>query len=220
MQSTPVSAAALLIACALALPSAMRAGSQPGESAAPGPSIAFFPSPGRADAEGPFTLKILSYRYNCGTEYSHAAFRRDGDVLDFRFVAKENPAAVCPANIAPYGPSFEMPALPAGRYHLAATALHPCLVAPQPCDVVEKREDAGVLTVGRSDSGWFVSPAAAPAKRDFTLRILSDRYGSCQTSFSHQNLVVQDGKMVATFVIETDPQRVCIQDVQIGRAHV
>jgi hypothetical protein len=214
MQSTPVSAAALIIACALALPSAMRAGSQPGESAAPGPTEAFFPSPNRVEAGQSFALRILSYRYNCGTEFSHASFTRDGDALDFRFVARENPAAVCPAVIAPFGPSFDMPALPEGRYHLTATALQPCLVAPQPCEIAEKREDAGVLTVGRPDSGWYVSPATVPANRDFTLRILSDRYGSCQTSFSHQNLVVQDGKMVATFVIETDLQRVCIHDVR------
>jgi hypothetical protein len=212
MQSTPVSAAALIIACALALPSAMRAGSGSAESAAQGPSEAFFPSPARAEAGKPFALGIMSFRYNCGTEFSHASFTRQGDALDFRFVARENPAAICPAVIAPYGPSFHLPALPAGRYRLTATALHPCLVAPQPCEIAEKREDAGILTVGRADSGWFISPASTPAKRAFTLRILSDRYGSCQTSFSHQDLAVQDGKIVATFVIETDTQRVCVLD--------
>lgn len=64
-----------------------------------------------------------------------------------------------------------------------------------------------------ADADWFVLPSAIAPDRDFELRILSDRYGNCHTRFTHGTLSVQDGKIMATFLVETDTSLVCVVDI-------
>jgi hypothetical protein len=66
----------------------------------------------------------------------------------------------------------------------------------------------------RAEAEWFASPVSAAAGKPFDLRILSDRYGNCQTKFEHKSLAVRDGRLVAAFVIVTDTAVVCITDIR------
>lgn len=199
---TPISLAALIIAVAIAYASGQT------------DRNALFIKPSRVDADKAFVLEVLSFRWNCGATYSHIESAAAAGRLDIRFAVTENPAAICPAIEKPYGPKVPVKALPAGRYDVWATPLLPCQVAPQPCEVPEKPERAGILTVGRqADADWFVSPAATAAGKAFDLRILNERYGNCQTSFDHESLAVRDGRIVASFVIRTDTTLVCIVDI-------
>lgn len=199
MRTTPVRANALLFALALAAGAA---------------EDAFFVNPSRVDAGKAFALEVLSYRYNCGTRFSDLSFSRDGARIAVRFVARENPAALCPAIEKPWGPKFDMPALAAGRYRVFATPLLPCQVGTPACEIPEREEDAGILTVGsQANADWFIQPSTVAPSRAFNLRILNDRYGNCQTSFTHVSHTVLDGKITANFVIVTDPSVICIVDI-------
>lgn len=202
MSSTPISLFALAIALALAYAS--------GQATHPDRD-AFFLDPSRWDANASFKLDLLSYRYDCGVTYSDHSVNRQGNRVDLRFVAHPKPDAACPLIDKPYGPSFPMPALPAGRYDVHATALAPCQVGNPVCLLPERTERVGILTIGRvADADWFIQPVSVPAGKAFDLRILSDRYGNCQTSFSHVSHSVADNRIRATFVTTTDTNVVCI----------
>lgn len=202
--STPVSIAALIIAVLVAY------------AAGQTDRNALFLAPTRVDADKAFDLEVLSFRWNCGAVYDHIGSQRGGGSrLDIAFLVTENPQAVCPAIEKAYGPKVPVKALPAGRYDVHATLLLPCQVLPQPCDAPLRQERVGILTVGRQEAAdWFASPAAAAAGRPFELRILSDRYGNCQTRFEHKSLAVRDGRIVASFVTQTDTGVVCVTDVR------
>lgn len=200
--STPISLAALIIAVLVAY-------------AAGQTDKAILLKPTRVDAGKAFDLEVLSLRWSCGATYTHVGSARSGGRLVASFLVTEDPAAICPAILRPYGPKVPVQALPAGRYDVHASLLMPCQVLPQPCDVPLRVERVGFLTVGPHETAeWFASPVAAPAGRPFDLRILSDRYGNCQTRFEHQSLAVRDGRVVASFVITTDTTLICAVDIR------
>lgn len=175
---------------------------------------ALFLQPSIAEAGAAFTLKIRSFRYDCGVTYANRAYSRTGNRIAVRYVPTEKKGAICPAIDAPYGPDFDAPALPAGRYEVYATPLAVCQVKEPPCDLAEREERVGILTVGKpEDADWFIRPSTVQAGKDFDLQILSEKYGNCHTSFTHTSLATQDNRIGATFVIETDPTIECIVDI-------
>lgn len=187
-------------------------------------------APGQgADARAPFTLKpdsaaaamsfdlqLLSYRFTCGTTYSHHAVKVEGRKATLSFLPTEHPEAVCPAVYVPYGPTFVMAPLAAGYYDVYARQLAPCMVDTVAiCAMEPVPEFAGVLAVGISGKrGWFLQPKQVPARQDFTLRLLNDAYGNCQTSFSREVIELRNGSLHASFVIEQHPERVCVTDIR------
>jgi hypothetical protein len=174
-----------------------------------------FLKPTRVDADKAFDLEVLSLRWSCGAAYSHITSARSGDRLNVRFLATENPQAVCPGVVQAYGPKVPVAALPAGRYDVHATLLLPCHVLPMPCDAPEQHERVGFLDVGKqAEADWFARPIAAAAGKPFELRILSDKYGNCHTSFDHKTLEIKDGRLVAAFVIKTDTTLICAMDLR------
>jgi hypothetical protein len=174
-----------------------------------------FLKPTRVDADKAFELEVLSLRWSCGATYSHITSARSGNRLNVRFLATENPQAVCPGVVQAYGPKVPVTPLPAGRYDVHATLLMPCQVLPMPCDAPEKHERVGFLNVGKqAEADWFARPIATAAAKPFELRILSDKYGNCHTSFDHKSLEVKDGRLVAAFVITTDTTLICAMDLR------
>jgi hypothetical protein len=157
-----------------------------------------------------FDLQLLSYRFNCATTYSHQSVKIEGKKLTLSFLATEHPEALCPAVYMPYGPTFVMAPLGAGYYdvYVVKRDCLPCAYEPMP-------EFAGVLSVGiTTRRGWFLQPGQVPPNQDFTLRLLNDAYGNCQTSFSREVIELRNGALHASFVIEQHPERVCITDIR------
>src|SRR5690349_11084092 len=118
-----------------------------------------------------FQLKVLSFRYGCNAVFSHQTVAVSKGRLDVAFVTQYTRIA-CPAVVQAYGPAFDVAALAAGRYDVYANDRAPCLVAPQPCEIPEHEEFAGVLTVDADGDAWFISPSRVRAQQSFTLSLL------------------------------------------------
>jgi hypothetical protein len=173
-------------------------------------------NPDSVKANQAFDLQLLSYRFNCGTTYSHQSIKIEGKKVTLSFLPTEHPEALCPAVYMPYGPTFAMAPLAAGYYDVYARKLESCMVGPGPiCAMEPVPEFAGVLSAGvTTRRGWFLQPAHVPPEQDFTLRLLNDAYGNCQTSFSREVIEFRNGAFHASFVIEQHPERVCVTDIR------
>jgi hypothetical protein len=176
----------------------------------------YFLSPDSVKAHQAFDLQLLSYRFNCATTYSHKSMQVEGNKATLSFLATEHPEALCPAVYMPYGPTFAMAPLAPGYYDVYARQLTRCTVDTAAlCAREAAPRFAGVLSVGVTNrKGWFLHPKQVPPKQDFTLRLLNDAYGNCQTSFSHEVIELRNGAFYASFVIERHPDRVCVTDIR------
>jgi hypothetical protein len=172
--------------------------------------------PDSVAAQSAFDLHLLSYRFTCGTTYSHQSAKIEGKKVTLSFLPTERPEAICPAVYMPYGPTFTMTPLAAGYYDVYARQLTPCMVDTVAiCAMEPVPEFAGVLSVGVTGRrGWFLQPKQVPADQAFTMRLLNDAYGNCQTSFSHEALEQQGGAFYASFVVEQHPENVCVTDIR------
>jgi hypothetical protein len=173
-------------------------------------------NPDSAAAGKSFDLQLLSYRFNCATTYSHKSVKVEGKKATLSFLPTEHPEAFCPAVYMPYGPAFAMAPLAAGYYDVYARKLAPCMTdSVAACEMEPVPEFAGVLSVGiTTRRGWFLQPGQVPPNQDFTLRLLNDAYGNCQTSFSREVIELRNGALHASFVIEQHPERVCVTDIR------
>ena len=173
-------------------------------------------SPYSVQAGVSFDLSLRSFRFNCGTQYSHQSIAIDTalDRITLSFLPAHNPNATCPAVVVPYGPTFALNALPAGAYSVYARALSSCMVGEgAQCAMEPVPEFAGTLTVGRGAS-WILTPSQVPPEHAFTLRLLSQSYGNCNTSFSGESLDLVNGALYASFDVIQHPERVCIADIR------
>ena len=173
----------------------------------------FFLSPSGAEAAKPFKLSVLSYRYGCDAVFSHHEIVVGKSRIDLAFVTERTKGIMCPAVAAAFGPDFNMQALAAGRYEVWANDRAPCLVAPQPCEIAERPESAGVLTVGADGKGWFLRPNQVKAGTAFQMQLLDEQYGNCNTSFTHTALEFRNGSIYASYLIESHPEKLCLTDI-------
>jgi hypothetical protein len=176
-------------------------------------------SPDSVAAGESFDLHLLSYRFTCGTTYSHQSVSLEGDKVVLSFLATDHPEAICPAVYMPYGPTFKMAAMTKGYYNVYARRLAPCMVSSDSTDPVCMMEPvpefAGMLTVGITEPrGWFLRPKEVPAEEAFTMHLLNYAYGNCNTSFTREVLEKRDGAFYVSFVIENHPEHVCVTDIR------
>ncbi|MDQ3000377.1 MAG: hypothetical protein M3Y08_03815 [Fibrobacterota bacterium] len=173
------------------------------------PAYTITPITMEADME--FNLSLLSYDFNCGTTFDNLATSVVGNVITLSFLDHPNPTAVCPAIYRPYGPTFKMAALKPGTYTVKAYRHPDCL----PCKRLGVTADAGTLTItaGVATKDWFLKTEEVQAGKPFTLQLLNQAYGNCQTSFSNKSIITSDNRIMATFLVENHPERVCIMDI-------
>ena len=105
-----------------------------------------------------FTLDLLSYQFNCGTTYDMLASSVTGNTIALTFLDHENPLTACPAIYKPYGPSYKMTGLPAGKYDVKVYHLPACAAQHCPFAAITP-EDAGILTVTDSTQRKGISTA-------------------------------------------------------------
>ena len=86
---------------------------QPGDGL---PLIDWVLTPGTATADQAFGLSVLSYRYSCAHTYANQSVVVNEGRIDLSFTSAVRPEILCPAIYKPYGPTFRMPALKAGKY--------------------------------------------------------------------------------------------------------
>ena len=168
--------------------------------------------PTSAPAGQDFDLSLLSYQFNCGTVFDNLSAVAQGDELTLTFLDHEKAGVVCPAVYKPYGPAFRIGALKAGAYKVKAYRLPAC----HPCKMMGETTDVGTLTIteGSDRNGWFLKQRQVLAGKPFTLQLLNNAYGNCQTSFSHKSISASGGVITASFLTETRPDIVCVTDIR------
>lgn len=169
-------------------------------------------NPASAPAGQDFELSLLSYQFNCGTTFDNLSVGVSGSEIILNFLDHERKDIVCPAIYKPYGPTFKIGALKAGSYKVRAYRLPAC----HPCEMMGQTTDVGTLTItgGEVRNGWYLKQREVLAGKPFTLHLLNEAYGNCQTTFSHKSISATGGIITASFLAETDPNVVCIQDVR------
>jgi hypothetical protein len=203
------------------------------------PALSVTPNPAPADQA--FSLYLQGTAYGCYTAFSRESVTVSGDRIDLRYTAQTllvpqggAPGAVCPmtpgagsAASAPDAgappsslpaavPVFSMPALKAGSYAVWATEVPACRYDKPACAIAEVSRSAGTLEVrsGTARTDWYLKERSVPDNRPFTMQLLRDDIGNCQTSFSHDTAVVISGSIYASFVMESHPERVCVMDIR------
>ena len=167
------------------------------------PGYAFNPVSARAGQA--FSLHLLSYLFTCGTTYDSVSAAVQAGAITLTFLDHPNPAALCPAIYAPYGPVFRIPALTAGRYSVKVQRLPESTVV-----------DAGILAITDKapHNGWYLKEKTVPADQAFSMQLLRDDIGNCQTTFAEQRITVSARSVAVFFVMERHPERICIQDLR------
>ncbi len=161
-----------------------------------------------------FNLNLLSYQFNCAVTYDMLATAVNGNNISLTFLDHEAPVgSICPAIYMPYGPKFNMAALKAGTYTVTAYRLPAC--AAQGCKIAPTPGDAGTLVVEdvTTKTGWFLKNNQVPGNSAFSMQVLNNQFGNCQTSFSNQTVSVMNGAIYTRFFPVVDPNRVCIVNI-------
>jgi hypothetical protein len=168
--------------------------------------------PTTAAANKDFELSLLSYSFNCGTEFFYQSVAMNGNEITLTFLDKQKMDIACPAIYKPYGPTYKMPALKAGEYKVKAYRMPACY----PCKLLGETTDAGVLTIKGTDpvtrKGWYLKEHQVLAEKPFTLQLLNQDYGNCGIDFTHKSISTAGGSIQASFLVEKKPV-VCIQDL-------
>ncbi|MDB5103801.1 MAG: hypothetical protein JWP91_1490 [Fibrobacteres bacterium] len=111
-------------------------------------------------------------------------------------------------------PAFAMPALKAGAYEVWATQVYACQFTQPACLVKSQPQYAGTLKTGAATrEGWFLKNEETLADKAFPMQLLNNLYGNCQTTFTHLTHAEAAGNISVSFVVETDKNRVCVQDI-------
>jgi hypothetical protein len=176
--------------------------------------ITYSINPTKTAALKDFTLDLLSYQFNCAITYDMLSTSVNGNDISLTFLDHEAPPlSICPAIYKPYGPTFKMAALKAGTYTVTAYRLPAC--APQGCKMAPTPGDAGTLVVedATTKTGWFLKNDQVTANSAFSMQVLNNQYGNCQTSFSNQSVSIANGEIHTRFYPATDPTRICIVNI-------
>lgn len=177
-------------------------------------AITYSINPTKTAALKDFTLDLLSYQFNCAVTYDMLSTSVNGNNISLTFLDHEAPPlSICPAIYKPYGPTFKMAALKAGTYTVTAYRLPAC--APQGCKMAPTPGDAGTLVVedATTKTGWFLKNDQVTANSAFSMQVLNNQYGNCQTSFSNQSVSIANGEIHTRFYPATDPTRICIVNI-------
>ncbi len=172
-------------------------------------------NPTKTAADKAFTLDLLTYQFNCGTTYDMLSASVNGNAISLTFLDHDAPAGtVCPLIYRQYGPTFSLPGLHSGIYTVKAFRLPACAAQHCPFAAIPG-VDAGTLMVGTAAdrAGWFLKDKEVAPGKSFSLQLLNNKYGNCQTSFSHASVNLQNGEIWSTFLIENYPERLCIMDI-------
>jgi hypothetical protein len=177
--------------------------------------IAYVINPTEVGADKDFVLKLLSPDFGCNIDYLRTASRVQDGKITLTFLDKPNPLVKCAPQEKMYGPEYKLPGLKAGTYEVWAERLPACV--EQGCKILAVSEPVGKLTVKAGDllrKGWFLKQREVKAGAAFTLNVVNNDYGNCNTGFDHTGLVVQDNALSVSFVIVNYPERVCVMDLR------
>lgn len=177
--------------------------------------ITYYLNPASVQAGTDFTLELLSPQFTCNLEYLRTSSSVQDNKITLTFLDKPNPLVRCVPEREFYGPAYKLRGLQAGTYEVWAERLPACV--EEDCKVLPVPVLAGKLVVNpepKVRKGWFLKSREAKASAPFNLQVVNHDYGNCNTSFEHASLVVRDGKIDISFVIEDHPERVCVQDLR------
>jgi hypothetical protein len=166
--------------------------------------MSYMLNPAAAPAGQAFALQLLSYGFSCATAFDKLSAAVTDSVITLAFSDQELPKG-CMDAFNPYGPTFHMPAMKAGAYKVKVNRLQLNAIV-----------DAGILLVtGSSDhKSWYLKQRSVAAEKAFSMQLLRDDIGNCQTSFTQDTASVVSGGIYASFVMESHPERVCVMDLR------
>lgn len=177
--------------------------------------ITYVIDPAQVEADQEFTLKLLSPDFGCNIDYFRTASRVQDGKITLTFLDKANPLVRCAPLQKMYGPEYKLPGLKAGIYEVWAERLPACV--EQGCKVLPVPEPVAKLEVKPiivTRKGWFLKQKEVKSGAPFTLNVVNNDYGNCNTSFDHTSLVVQDNAINVSFVVVNTPDRVCLMDLR------
>jgi hypothetical protein len=158
-------------------------------------------APATAKAGQGFNLRLVSNGFDCATAFSSVRATVTADAIRLSFLPQELPKG-CGDTSHTYGVSFAIPALPAGSYQVWVDRLDR-----------DAAVDAGTL-IATEPTEWYLKQRDVAANLPFTMQLLRNDIGNCQTSFSHDTAYVRGSSIYATFVMESHPERVCAKDLR------
>ncbi len=172
-------------------------------------------SPSTASAGAAFTLSLLSYQLSCAHVYSNKSVQVIGSNIYITYHAAASLDVMCPYIYKPYGPSFSMEALSAGTYKVYVSKLADCMVGNPVCDMVIMPQLAGSIKITATPvtPKWYIEPGQVKAQTDFTLKLLSNEIGNCQTSFTNISHSIQGSEIFLNFVQVNNPEIVCFANI-------
>jgi hypothetical protein len=126
----------LVLGLLISIPLSSCQSSAPSLDNTPQDSIGFI-QPTQTTAAKAFTLQLLNNAYDsCNTTFTHTSFSVNQNTLSLSFVLENHVDSTCVADVRPYGPSYALPALAAGKYAVYASQQAACEYTNPMCDIV------------------------------------------------------------------------------------
>jgi hypothetical protein len=167
--------------------------------------------PRTAAANRSFDLFLTNKNFTCGNTYSDMSVSVQGWQVYLTYTNRPNPAALCPAVIADYGPTFKVPAMAKGTYQVMAAAMPYCGKGT-PCPLIEIAPQlAGALEIGApSDRKAWTEPGLTLAGAVFRLELHGPF--TCNDDILNKQVEVKDGKILLRYDMGRN-KRMCLDTV-------
>lgn len=167
-------------------------------------------SPGQAESGKPFQVTLSGKSGLCAPIFTRHEAKAENGVLNLTVMGVDNPAALCTDGEHDYHTDFEVPALKAGTYEVAARLLPACSYETPPCmPIRDPVEYGGNLELRDSANLSFgIRPKRVDQDKAFELFVFSKDF-TCGTEFSASSMTLSGHSIIVSFSYRPHPETVC-----------
>ncbi|MEO6094401.1 MAG: hypothetical protein ABIW76_01535 [Fibrobacteria bacterium] len=169
-------------------------------------------SPSQAESGQPFQVTLSGKSGLCAPIFTRHEVTVDAGVLNLSVMGVSNPAALCAVGEQEheFHTDFNVPALKAGKYEVAARLLPACSYENPPCMPIRDPVEYGGILEARdsADMSFAIRPKRAAKDKAFELFVFGRNF-TCGNEFSNLSFNVSGHSLNVSFTNRPHPEALC-----------
>lgn len=166
-------------------------------------------SPNQAESGKAFQVTLIGKSSLCAPVFSRHAVSVENGVVNLTVMGMHNPAALCVVGEREYRTDFNVPALSAGEYEVAARVLPACSYENPPCLPARDPVEYGSLSIKDSASLFFgIRPKRVEQAKAFGLFVFNEDY-TCGNEYTDHTTSVSGHSLIVSFTNRPHPEALC-----------